>query len=380
MSVSIPEGFQGRTPIHTGMIDLWPFNPGIFILADIYPPDKKAQIIFYTPGSLSDPTGRRHLPGKSPGSVFLFTLRSYLAPTIQGMDTSIVNQYYLEHYFDFANAGQFLLAAFLGLAAVLAIILIAAKAGAKQEVRKADLENSRILYRRDSNDAYYGNGNPADHSRPEGSGSYTPSQLRHIRKKQYDLVERFFELCFSATSVLFFLTLYYLIDAHMPAAYAYWIQYQDVFLLVFILLSVFLTAWLDMTFVHLKYLGTEEKADVRLTSSFYIILILLYIRFIYQDTNYNQLILYFLTLAAGRFFYFDFTVKEFARMLKGIWRNLPILGLLAAYSAFVCWFGFHSGFLLTSNGVILSTFIAHLFMDLAIFLIARSHLLHLAIR
>ena len=297
------------------------------------------------------------------------------------MDTSIVNQYYLEHYFDFANAGQFLLAAFLGLAAVLAIILIAAKAGAKQEVRKADLENSRVLYSgRDASGRYYGNRDQTDSARSESSGGYTPQQLRHIRKRQYDLVERFFELCFSATSVLFFLTLYYLIDAHMPAAYAYWVQYQDIFLLVFILLSVFLTAWLDMTFVHLKYLDTEEKADVRLTSSFYIILILLYIRFIYQDTNYNQLILYFLTLAAGRFFYFDFTVKEFTRMLKGIWRNLPILGLLAAYSAFVCWFGFHSGFLLTSNGVILSTFIAHLFMDLAIFLIARSHLLHLAIR
>ncbi|HBB60554.1 MAG TPA: hypothetical protein DCZ61_02015 [Lachnospiraceae bacterium] len=297
------------------------------------------------------------------------------------MDTSIVNQYYLEHYFDFANAGQFLLAAFLGLAAVLAIILIAAKAGAKQEVRKADLENSRVLYSgRDASGRYYGNRDQTDSARSESSGGYTPRQLRHIRKKQYDLVERFFELCFSATSVLFFLTLYYLIDAHMPAAYAYWVQYQDIFLLVFILLSVFLTAWLDMTFVHLKYLDAEEKADVRLTSSFYIILILLYIRFIYQDTNYNQLILYFLTLAAGRFFYFDFTVKEFTRMLKGIWRNLPILGLLAAYSAFVCWFGFHSGFLLTSNGVILSTFIAHLFMDLAIFLIARSHLLHLAIR
>lgn len=297
------------------------------------------------------------------------------------MDTSIVNQYYLEHYFDFANAGQFLLAAFLGLAAVLAIILIAAKAGAKQEVRKADLENSRVLYSgRDASGRYYGNRDQTDSARSESSGGYTPRQLRHIRKKQYDLVERFFELCFSATSVLFFLTLYYLIDAHMPAAYAYWVQYQDIFLLVFILLSVFLTAWLDMTFVHLKYLDTEEKADVRLTSSFYIILILLYIRFIYQDTNYNQLILYFLTLAAGRFFYFDFTVKEFTRMLKGIWRNLLILGLLAAYSAFVCWFGFHSGFLLTSNGVILSTFIAHLFMDLAIFLIARSHLLHLAIR
>ena len=297
------------------------------------------------------------------------------------MDTSIVNQYYLEHYFDFANAGQFLLAAFLGLAAVLAIILIAAKTGAKQEVRKADLENSRVLYSgRDASGRYYGNRGQTDSGRSESSGGYTPRQLRHIRKKQYDLVERFFELCFSATSVLFFLTLYYLIDAHMPAAYAYWVQYQDIFLLVFILLSVFLTAWLDMTFVHLKYLDTEEKADVRLTSSFYIILILLYIRFIYQDTNYNQLILYFLTLAAGRFFYFDFTVKEFTRMLKGIWRNLPILGLLAAYSAFVCWFGFHTGFLLTSNGVILSTFIAHLFMDLAIFLIARSHLLHLAIR
>ena len=48
---------------------------------------------------------------------------------------------------------------------------------------------------------------------------------------------------------------------------------------------------------------------MRLVSSLYIVLILLYIRFIYEDTNYDDLILYFVTLAVGRFLYCDFYCK-----------------------------------------------------------------------
>ena len=44
-----------------------------------------------------------------------------------------------------------------------------------------------------------------------------------------------------------------------------------------------------------------EKASVRLISAFYIILILLYIKFIYNDSNYDSLIFYFVMLAIGRF-------------------------------------------------------------------------------
>ena len=50
---------------------------------------------------------------------------------------------------------------------------------------------------------------------------------------------------------------------------------------------------------------------------------------------------------------------------------------MGCYSAFVCWYGFHTDFLLTSNGVILSTLLAHLFMDASIFVLDRTRLLQL---
>ena len=53
---------------------------------------------------------------------------------------------------------------------------------------------------------------------------------------------------------------------------------------------------------------------------------------------------------------------------------------MRAYSGFVCWYVFHVGFLLKSNGVILSTFLAHLFMDCSIFLLHKTEILKHVIR
>lgn len=130
-------------------------------------------------------------------------------------------------------------------------------------------------------------------------------------------------------------------------------------------------------FVPLRCITADQKASIRLVSSFYIVLILLYIKFIYLDDNYDALILYFITLAVGRFIYFDFTWHDFCSTVHGVLINLPLLALMGCYSAFVCWYGFHTDFLLTSNGVILSTLLAHLFMDASIFVLDRTRLLQL---
>jgi hypothetical protein len=186
-------------------------------------------------------------------------------------------------------------------------------------------------------------------------------------------------MVFSSTSILFFLGLYYIIDDRMPEVAAIWNKYQDVFLLLFIIMSVILTAWMDLILVRLTHIDPEQKASVRLVSAIYVVLILLYIRFVYQDTNYNEMILYFITLAVGRFVFFDFTVQDFRRMISGVLSNLPLLILMAAYSATVCWYGFHVQFLLKSNGVIVSTLIAHLFMDLSIFVLHKTKLMRAVI-
>lgn len=239
---------------------------------------------------------------------------------------------YIEHYFDFSNSGRFFLVAFGGLFLTLAIILI-----------------TSIIKDR------------AEEGLPHA----------HL------FIESFYEMVFSSTSILFFLSLYYMADSRIQSIMPYWEKYHDVFLLAFIIASVFMTNWLDRFLVKLSSLDDSRKASIRLVSSFYIILILLYIRFIYENTNYNTLIIYFITLALGRFVYFDFTWSEFGSMVEGVIRHLPLLAIIIVYSGIVCWYGFKVQFLLKSTGVIVCTLIAHLFMDLAIFVVHHTRVLKL---
>ena len=85
-------------------------------------------------------------------------------------------------------------------------------------------------------------------------------------------------------------------------------------------------------------------------------------------------------LVIGRLVYFDVTWDGFRNDCLGLFRNLPVLLLMSAYSATVVWYGFTSGFLMKANGVIVSTLIAHLFMDSCIFLFDRSHFFGLFLR
>ena len=83
----------------------------------------------------------------------------------------------------------------------------------------------------------------------------TEEKAKKIRRKkhqrrQYQIVESFYELVFSGTSILLFLSLYYIIDERLPQISMYWEKYQDVVLLVFIVLSPsLLTSWLDVVLV-----------------------------------------------------------------------------------------------------------------------------------
>ena len=241
------------------------------------------------------------------------------------------SQYYVTHYFNAQNAGSFMAVSLIGLIVVLAIVLLTAKL---QKHYKINIENPTEV---------------------------ELAQIEQTHKtKVISWIESFYEMVFSSTSVLIFLSLYYVLDERIPQAAYFWNKYQDILLMVFLVCSVFLTFWFDRIFVHLKTISSEQKASVRLISAFYIILILLYIKFIY-----------FVMLAIGRFVYFDSTLDYIKESLKSVVKYLPLLILMGAYSGFICWYGFSSDFLLKSNGVIVSTLLAHLFMDVAIFVLDK---------
>ena len=243
----------------------------------------------------------------------------------------ILMRTYVTHYFNFEYIGIYLLVSLIGLAVVIGIVLGVAKLKTRQRLQDDSLSHKAI--RRIN---------------------------RHHQERKRSIIESFFE-----------------IDERIPGVSIYWQKYQDIILLLFLCFSVILNGWLDIVFVPLEEIDSNQKASIRLVSSFYIILILLYIKFIYNDDNYDSLMMYFITLAVGRFIYFDFTMDDFLSTLHGFWEELPLLILMASYSGFVCWFGFYTGFLLTSNGVIVSTLLAHLFMVCSIFILDKTRVLRL---
>ncbi len=112
----------------------------------------------------------------------------------------------------------------------------------------------------------------------------------------------------------------------------------------------------------------------------YVILIFAYIKFIYENDNYDGFIMYFLGLMIGRFIYFDASFRDGIKTLLDALKNFPLLILGLAYTGFMAYTGFTSGYLLVGNGVLVSTFIAHIFMIVAIFIIHHSHFMYIFAR
>ena len=198
----------------------------------------------------------------------------------------------------------------------------------------------------------------------------------------YNLVQRFYEMVFSASSILSFLALYYLVDRFVlfDEFRIFWDKYSDFILLVMIVLSIVVNNYLDHLLIPLKKIDSEEKASVRVSGMLYVFFIFFYIKFIYENNNYDGFIMYFLGLMIGRFVYFDASFKDFLKTIGNALKNLPLLILGLAYTGLMCYYGFSSDYLLKSNGVLVSTFFAHIYMIVAIFIIHHSHIIKLFVK
>ena len=311
---------------------------------------------------------------------------------------------YIEHYFDMASAVPFFLVSLAGLIFVMGVILVLARirqeldrhgmssVAAADEANATDLDvqprsQSRVRHQhadriddRLSGREHWADTDPATETRPH-SRARRPL-LDPVDTRPYEFIESFYEMAFASTSILLLLSLYYIIGdrINLHTVSKVWNQYKDWVLIGFLLVSMLVDRIFDRVLVPLHYISAQKRGSVRLMASIYVMLILMYIRFIYEDYNYENLILYFVMLVIGRLVYFDVTWDGFRNDCLGLFRNLPVLLLMSAYSATVVWYGFTSGFLMKANGVIVSTLIAHLFMDVCIFLFDRSHIFGLFLR
>jgi len=278
---------------------------------------------------------------------------------------------YIEHYFDMASAVPFFLVSLAGLIFVMGVILALARI--RQEL---DRHGASSVATADEANAANLDVQTRPHSRARRP------LLDPVDTRPYEFIESFYEMAFASTSILLLLSLYYIIGdrINLHTVSKVWNQYKDWVLIGFLLVSMLVDRIFDRVLVPLHYISAQKRGSVRLMASIYVMLILMYIRFIYEDYNYENLILYFVMLVIGRLVYFDVTWDGFRNDCLGLFRNLPVLLLMSAYSATVVWYGFTSGFLMKANGVIVSTLIAHLFMDICIFLFDRSHIFGLFLR
>lgn len=199
---------------------------------------------------------------------------------------------------------------------------------------------------------------------------YSPDEKE---KRFHSLKERLYEVIFSGTSILFFIAVYYLIDRFVTtgAFRTFWDKYVDFLLLGLLILSCLLNDVLDHYIIKLKNISSEEMASGRMIGMLYMFAIFTYIKFLYEDNNYDKFITYFLGLMIGRFVYFDASFKDFKASVKMASRNFFLMLMALCSTAIMALIGFSTDYLIKHNGVVTNLFIAHLFLCLSIAVVER---------
>ena len=204
------------------------------------------------------------------------------------------------------------------------------------------------------------------------------------RDRLNDQTQRLFEMIISATSVLLFSTSYVIINhiytlvtsgvAHADSKFLLsvveaWSEGKDFFLLLLIVISCIVNTILDKLFIPLNRLSRSEKATMRMLGMFYVIIILIFLNYISDESQYGPVMIYYFGLMIGRFVYFDASFLDFISALKDVFINLPFLVLTLTITGVLCLFGFKMGFFLERNYYIVGIFHTHLFMLAGVFIL-----------
>lgn len=201
---------------------------------------------------------------------------------------------------------------------------------------------------------------------------YRPESRRDfIHFEVRSLTERFYELIFSNTSILLFVSMYFMVD-YFGIGDSYkglWDRYSGIILLGFLMCSILLVSFTDNLIIPLKNVQPGDRAGMRLMGMLYMLIIFVYIKYIYDDNNYDSIVIYFLSMVIGRFIYFDASLESFNDAMKDTTRNLPLLLLGLFCTVTMSLFGWGTGYLLKVNGVVFNLFLAHLYLLVVIFIV-----------
>ena len=212
-----------------------------------------------------------------------------------------------------------------------------------------------------------------------------------LRDAFVDKSQRLFEMIIAGTSVMSFSCSYVVINhvytlvqsgagGHLNhyerIMIKMWSEGKDFMLLLLILCSCVLNTVLDTLIIPLKRITKEEKATIRMMAMFYVIIILMYLNIIGDESQYSPVMMYYFGLMIGRFVYFDASLKDFLIALKNMFLNSPYLLLAIVLTWLLNVLGFGMGFLLERNYYIVGIFYTHLFMLASIFVVHIAWMIH----
>ena len=218
---------------------------------------------------------------------------------------------------------------------------------------------------------------------------FVKEKTKELRDEVYkdrlnDQTQRLFEMIISGTSVLLF-SCSYVVCNHIytlvstgaaPAGSRYiklfvegWSEGKDFILLLLICMSCVINSILDKFIIPLSRLSKEEKATMRMLGMFYVIIILIYLNYIGDESQYGPVMMYYFGLMVGRFVYFDASFMDFVTALKNVFLNLPFLLLTLTITGLLSLLGFKLEYFLERNYYIVGIFYTHLFLLVAIFLV-----------
>ncbi len=199
-----------------------------------------------------------------------------------------------------------------------------------------------------------------------------------------DKCQRFFEMIIAGTSVLSFSCAYVILNhvnaleqsgamgsltQNERAFFTLWVEGKDFLLLLLILVSCIINTLLDTCIIPLKKITRAEKATMRMLAMFFVIILLLYLNYIGDESQYSPVMMYYFGLMVGRFVYFDASFGDFLVALKNMFFNLPYMLLNLALTGGLAFLGFTLGYFLERNYYIMGVFYTHIFMLICIFLI-----------
>lgn len=275
---------------------------------------------------------------------------------------------YFDHYFSFPDVLFFLLISTV----VLVIMQLILFAYSKIAAPKKTCAPAAIPGESDD---------PGDLSAAENAPSKTAAPSEDPFDACYGRAsEMYYELMFASTSILFFTGLYFLISYHYftlsSAFYRIWDTYDDFLLLAALVVSILMTDILDTFIARLRKIDSKEKSSIRMAAMLYMLIVFAYIKFVYEDSNYDDIIFYFIVMLIGRFIYFDASFKDFLHSMIDLISVLPVLCMVLASTGLMALYGFSSGYLLRGNGVVVSLWIAHIFLILEICIVFHINQIH----